>query len=175
MSSLILPALGTRTAPAISDGTTIPAGKGFASGRRDFVISSKDTRSADVVESRPPRWGDLWWEPVAARLRELMKRPANWDGEGALPVDADVAEVAISLLHEHVSGTDYVPDLVPLVDGGIELSWRSETRELSVEVRPDGDGRIWFCDDESGEEWETALGQEPRRVGHLVYLVAARP
>lgn len=173
MSSLILPALATRTAPAISDRDTYPATRGTTFGGANCIISSKETRSAGGADTRTQRWSDLWWYPVTARLHELMHRPANWDGEGAEPVDADVADVAMALLYEYVGGTDYVPDLVPLVDGGLELSWRSETRELSVEVRPDGDNRVWYS--HGDDEWEAPLGQEPRRVGHLVYLVASQP
>lgn len=72
--------------------------------------------------ARSTEWRDI----VTARLAELERLAPGWDSEGALPVGRRHANRALQfLIRLMASGAApvAVPDIIPLVDGGVQLEW----------------------------------------------------
>jgi len=82
-----------------------------------------------------------WYDECAAKINELKVLEHNWDSYGANPVSADSIYHAKRLLKlfAGIIGID-CPSLSASPDGnaGFSWQWADDTRELDLEVRPDG-------------------------------------
>lgn len=96
-----------------------------------------------------------WAERAADTLAELLALPENWNGYGARAVEWQVVPVVLNFLADvFADGEPPFPDLVPTVDGGVQVEWHVGGFDLEVEVSPKTGVRAYFCDEAAGEEWE---------------------
>jgi hypothetical protein len=95
-----------------------------------------------LLDSFPVSRYDASVAEVLKEIGEYENLPADWDAEGALPVSPEagrlaawlVQMVALSARHQGIS---WQPPVVgPNADGGINLEWESEGRQLFVMIRP---------------------------------------
>lgn len=70
-------------------------------------------------------------------LRELARRPHNWDGHGSPPLTMGASNTAMGLLVAIGDRLDGVR-IVPVSGGGVQFEWRITPRELELEILPDG-------------------------------------
>jgi hypothetical protein len=82
---------------------------------------------------------------VAEVLKEIdayEHLPADWDAAGALPISPEAARLAAWLVQRVAhsarhQGISWQPPVVgPNADGGINLEWEGEGRQLFVMIRP---------------------------------------
>jgi hypothetical protein len=79
-----------------------------------------------------------WIPPTVARLNTLLDLPENWDLQGAARIDRAVIPTVLRLLTDAASPNMPVPDLVPTVEGGIQVEWHTRGIDLEIEAaRPD--------------------------------------
>ena len=104
------------------------------------------------------------------RLRELKQ---NWDSYGANSVDLRSIEVAKQLVRKlaQVTGID-CPRISASPAGYVALSWewQKHSRELDLEILPDGTLRYSFLDEDhptNDTEGETV---DPNLIAHLLTM-----
>ena len=68
------------------------------------------------------------------RLLELLKLPANWDNEGALPIRLENVLAAIDISRDVMQSTTPAPSVVPTNRGGVQLEWHTGGLDLEVEI-----------------------------------------
>jgi hypothetical protein len=103
-------------------------------------------RSRQDQESNRRQWSGVkslqspsWLKEIYDRISALKTLEENWDSYGGLPV-ADGAISKIRVLLSKVDIEDMpTPHVAPLPDGGIGLHWRVGTRDLEIEVEPNGE------------------------------------
>jgi len=76
-------------------------------------------------------------------IQQLRSLSADWDDEGASAIDAQTAEVAVSLLTaaedrmiERYGRTIPPPTVSPCGDGSIDLFWKNDAYRLLINIQP---------------------------------------
>lgn len=77
-------------------------------------------------------------ESAAATLNDLLDLPADWDGDGAEPVDITPARAAIDFLESIADSDTIAPQIFPLPSGGVQVEWLIAGNDLELEFAPDG-------------------------------------
>jgi hypothetical protein len=90
-------------------------------------------------EFENPPVAPAWVYPVLARFCRLLDLPANWDSYGARPVHPQAVVHAIAFLGRLMRGEAPVPNIVPTVEGNVQVEWHRNGLDLEIEVRRDGD------------------------------------
>lgn len=94
-----------------------------------------------------------------AAIAELVKLPKGWDGYKGIPVRPEVAERARRFMEVAVKCTQFVPDVVPLSDGGLQLEWFVGAYEIEVLIASDGVAQVCFECTDDGQGREFSLGE----------------
>jgi len=98
---------------------------------------------------------------VKKRIQELERLAVGWDSYSARPISARAIEVAISLLIRISSdlGRQLAEDvfIAPCSDGGVQLEWELNSKELIIKIAPDGKQLFFLLVSSSGEEKEGAI------------------
>lgn len=112
-----------------------------------------------------------WYAVLKERLRSYARLPLNWNGEGARPLDATVVKRALELLlllRDAEAPTPFVSALAP---GGVGFEWEAGTRELTLNVLPDGSLEYARADPDgsiSDGQFELALEAIRRQMAWLL-------
>jgi hypothetical protein len=82
-----------------------------------------------------------WVLPTSQAVVQLAHLPPNWDGYGSPPLSL----LALGAAHRLVKALKRlrmpIPQVFLVTGGGIDFSWQSDSRELDVEILPDGSAR----------------------------------
>ncbi len=101
-------------------------------------ILAPQSRAAIV---RPDAFDRDKIETLADRSRtaidDLTKLSPGWDGYRGVAVLPGVAKHALRLLNSIDAYTQFVPDAVPLSNGGLQLEWYVGIHEIEIEIAPD--------------------------------------
>ena len=106
----------------------------------------------------PPQW--TWQiEPVKRVLACLALRD-NWDSYGGKRPSLDTARSVIEFIDRMPANNSFIPRVVPLSTGGIQLEFSRAGKTLEVEFTPDG--RVHYLESESDVDREgtVVLSQE---------------
>ena len=121
--------------------------------------------------------GHLSWLEAAGRLEEISRLEPNWDSYGADPITKTAIERALELLNHlrqlmaGVVGEAYLPlNIAPIADGGVQLEWQHQNRQLEIEIAADGTMSSFTVEGRGGER-TTASGQN-LNYGDVSRLVA---
>ncbi|MBS1789107.1 MAG: hypothetical protein JST85_15370 [Acidobacteria bacterium] len=72
------------------------------------------------------------------KVSDLSKLPENWDSYGSRTVQPPAIEQATALLRQLASFNLPQPDVFPVPGGGIQVEFQLESRELEIEILPNG-------------------------------------
>lgn len=78
-----------------------------------------------------------YWDAVKTIAR-LAQLPENWDTYGSRPVQVRALQGAFFILKLTEALSLPAPHIGPVAGGGIQFDWFSATRELEIEILPDG-------------------------------------
>lgn len=98
------------------------------------------------------------------RIQQLERLPSAWDSYSARPIDARAIAAAKSLLIRISSGL--APELIsdvfiaPCSDGGIQLEWELNSKELIIKITADGQQQFFLFVSSSGKEVDGAITSE---------------
>jgi hypothetical protein len=114
---------------------------------------------------------EKWVLPALQAVVQLAHLQPNWDGYGSPPLSLLAIRAARRLVKTLKRLPMPVPQVFPVTGGGVDFSWQSDSRELEVEILPDGSARYLavLTDSailqESTEEGSLSLDQpEPVRT-----------
>ncbi|REJ95230.1 MAG: hypothetical protein DWQ34_06795 [Planctomycetota bacterium] len=135
-----------------------------------------DTRAGEtgdglyVVFARRDQPAD-WSEGSLDGIERLGKLNHNWDSYGANPVVAESIEVAKLLVRmfAQVTGID-CPRIAASPAGNVALSWewREHSRELDLEILPDGSLRYSYLDERQPSQDCEGETTDPNLIAHLL-------
>ncbi len=95
-----------------------------------------------LLDSFPVSRYDASVAEVLKEIGEYQSLPADWDAEGALPISQESARLAAWLvqmvaLSAKYQGISWQPPIVgPNADGGMNLEWEGDGRQLFVMITP---------------------------------------
>jgi hypothetical protein len=104
---------------------------------------------------------------VGRRLARMLSLDvADWDAQGADPIDAEAVRRAHRLVTHLIEAGAPVPDIVPLTDGGVRAEWEYDDYELWLDVPPRGEVQAFAIWVQGGkkQEFEDALARTPMEV-----------
>ena len=80
---------------------------------------------------------------------ELLALKDGWNSYKAKAIDSATANQAKAVIDQVLGslGGKPVPDLVPLVDGGIEAAWHLKGSSLEIEFRPGQKPSLLYAED----------------------------
>jgi hypothetical protein len=106
---------------------------------------------------------------LANSIKEFETLPPGWDSYGAAPLSDKSVSVAIEIAIQGLKRCQH-PRALPLPDGGLGLRFDSATRELEIDVGPDGGWTAVLEDLVTGETTEV---EQPTGLDDLLPLVNA--
>lgn len=107
-----------------------------------------------------------WTSQALARLDRLANLGPAWDGAAAKAITPSVIEAVRDFVtSDLIDHTDIKPELVPTLDGGIQLEWHTSDVDLIIECEPSGSSSYYYRDVETDEESEGSLLEEQRSLG----------
>ena len=112
-----------------------------------------------------------WLQDCVDRIDRLCELKQNWDSYGANSVDPDSIEIAKQLvpMFAQVTGID-CPRVAASPAGYVALSWewREHSRELDLEIMPDGRLRYSYLDERQPSQDCEGETVDPNRIAHLL-------
>lgn len=115
--------------------------KTFPEQKRDQSMLLKTKPTATEALAADPFWNELHEE-----IGQLAELEEDWNDEGAPPIDTliltqtqkFVQRLACELVEQTVSEKN-LPDISPMIDGGVRLYWRPNGNQFSLLFRPHRD------------------------------------
>ena len=101
-----------------------------------------------------------WHHSAVDAVFRLGGLTANWDGYGSPPIKQAVLRKALALLDAIQNYDLPTPEICPVTGGGIGIAWQKQTRELEVEILPDGSAEFLMVERQNKEE-KTTEGSLP--------------
>lgn len=96
-----------------------------------------------------------WSEIVRDRLDELCALKIGWDGYGAPPVSFVTAHFAMGMMEAIGSENTPTPQIVPGIDGDLQIEWHLGQGEIELHVKSPNDVMAWRSTEQApvdGEE-----------------------
>ena len=116
-----------------------------------------------------------WSETARQRLSELANLKSGWDDASAPPIVPSLIETAWNFLtSELVSSLEVKPDIVPTLDGGLLIEWHTTKVDLIIESSPKEPGSFYFCDNETGDEFESVIGDNLNAIATAFIKLGVR-
>lgn len=116
-----------------------------------------------------------WVAEVMAKMKELVRLPANWDSYGAKPIKPDCLQYAVrEVLQACMHGATPAPSVVPTNTGGVMLEWHRGNIDLEVRVENPGEATIYYADADAHEEKEFVLDLSVDRLANLLWKLTQR-
>jgi hypothetical protein len=113
------------------------------------------------------------WTLEAARKLEMIGRlHHNWDSYGGLPLKPEVKKLALRLLGWLGMGDLPVPAVVLGSNGTVQMEWRSNGKELEVELRDDDTIEYLKASPDGTIEEGEAVQDLPRRLRELAHWLS---
>ena len=141
------------------------------------VSASINIESESLTKS-DPKWIDEIptidldeWQVTAIKgVLRASNLPDNWDSYGSPSPSENVVATAINLISSIHFHELPVPNVGPVSGGGIQFEWTIGTREVELEVVPDGS--LEFLQLENGEPLnERQLKNYPQLHSLLAWLI----
>lgn len=115
-----------------------------------------------------------WQMQTIDKVIKLSNLPENWDSYEGKPPASNTVFLAIKLIASlpwSYFDDMPVPAVIPTSEGGLQLEWSSEDRELELEVRPSGQIELFRC--QNGEPIEEGQLKDKTHLNSLVSWVLA--
>ncbi len=110
-----------------------------------------------------------WIEPSLRRAGYLLLLPADWDREGAPPIEASAIQNALGAMASFMQDASSLPQWTPTRIGGVQLDWHEEGIDLEMEFPPDERQAVVVFSDRNNEatDWDGLLTQHIERLRTL--------
>ena len=105
-----------------------------------------------------------WQRPTVESLQDLLQLPRNWDGYGASQIQEQIAQKALMVLVEVMENNAPAPSVVPLSDGGIQVEWHRQGRNLEIEFPAGEAPGFYYYEDDSESESEGQVSRSYDRI-----------
>lgn len=89
-----------------------------------------------------------WGEVITEKLDELINLEQGWDGYNAVPVSFANASFAQALLKEVCHADTPPPQIVPGVDGDLQIEWHIHGIDVELHIVQPYNVRFWTNDEQ---------------------------
>lgn len=114
---------------------------------------------------QPRRTRASWTSQALARLDRLANLGPAWDGAAAKAIAPSLIDAVRDFVtSDLIDHTEIKPELVPTLDGGIQLEWHTSDVDLIIECEPSGSASYYYRDVESDKESEGSLLEAQRNL-----------
>lgn len=99
-----------------------------------------DEQTTDRTDGNYDRWVPTGYfacdfeGDVNRALDRLAELPANWDAEGAPPIDHEIIQAARDFVARLPEDIASVPAVVPSAAGSLQFEWNEDRRSLELEI-----------------------------------------
>jgi hypothetical protein len=131
---------------------------------REFVFPSGRSTFRIFVTTNPI---PTWVEPTVSAFVAVQTLPENWDSYRAKKINRDLINQSLSTLELIMGPTSLAPSVVPLGDGGLQLEWHRDQKDLEIVFPADDLPQFYFKDNKAGVEQEGAASD----ATHLAKLL----
>lgn len=170
----MLDILGAQQYPIqnLSDADAIPAIRGSESidwsqsrDRQTYLVPLG--RAIVRIETSSSTGLPDWLRRAITKLNEISELGENWDSYRARPVPQRTLEHALEVLLRLSSSSLAQPEIQPMPNGGIALSWYRGERELELKVeRPFLLHALFVDANNPANDWEGPVGLELEEIIH---------
>lgn len=129
-------------------------------------MSSEPRTLTDIDESPEPSWH----RDAVQSVTKLGSLKTNWDGYRSPPIEQAALRKAITLLDAIRSYDMPAPEICPVTGGGIGIAWQIQTRELEIEILPDGSAEFLMVEREKMEQKTTEGSLPPNPISTMQRL-----
>jgi hypothetical protein len=104
----------------------------------EFDPDTPEPVTAELNPSTPLMGSADWLREALSALERLRLLRENWDSYGSPPIAEPAVSSSRLLLLSLARNRLPAPDIRPVAGGGLQLEWRTPTRELEIGILPDG-------------------------------------
>lgn len=109
-----------------------------------------------------------WIQISLKRLTMVASLPNQWAGPLSRSIDHQSISRAFRIIAEVVPDVArYVPQIVPTVDGGLQLEWHQDGFDLEIEIAPTGESYVDYSN-AAGMKWEGEYIDLTREVARVL-------
>ncbi len=123
----------------------------FTSVFKSFVFPSRRSSARIVVTA--DQLPD-WVAPTIDGFLSIQALDENWDTYGSRRISEDVMRQALSILTQIMSLSSPVPSVVPMSDGGLQIEWHKNRRDLEVAFSIDASPTYSYLNRATGQSKE---------------------
>lgn len=138
------------------DITTMPRMANLTDRNELIQNPSLNLQKAKIVEIPNEKIPD-WIFSSINRINDLHALPKNWCSPGALPINPQITLSVIKLLAVVSSKDLPEPNIDPMENGSIQISWHSNGIDLEIVFITPENVSIYYEKDGEDEEWETGI------------------
>jgi hypothetical protein len=140
-----------------------------------FISHTYAYSRVDVSSYVMTGYSPAWLMSAKAQLVELSRLQRGWDSYNAEPISTVASKAAMGLLRQ-LSGPDTPrPDLVPTVDGSVQIEWHTHGIDLEVQILSSTRMRVCI-EDARGQldPLEDELQYDLRTLSEAVQVLSSR-
>jgi hypothetical protein len=115
-----------------------------------------------------------WSTQLRERLNELTSLQVGWDGYRGVPVRFDCARFALTILNALYNKRVPAPNLVPGIDGTMQIEWHCRGFDVELDVIDVGQVEAYRMDIENNKEEELNLEVDFTKISNWIEEMAAR-
>jgi hypothetical protein len=102
------------------------------------------------------------------KVTELSNLSENWDSYGSSSIQPPAIEMALKILSLVDRQGVATPQIFPVSGGGIQLEWQSGSRELELEILPNGMLEYLVVDEQKNMQEGSLPAQEEYNIYSLI-------
>jgi hypothetical protein len=106
--------------------------------------------------------------PSLQTIAKLARLEDNWDGYGSPPLLPVTVARALHVLQISDTETPPLPYIGPVTGGGVQIEWSMPTRELELEILPDGSLEYVMADETGQTDDGEILADDDEHILELV-------
>jgi hypothetical protein len=95
-----------------------------------------------------------WRSEIEAKLGKLIQLKKGWDGYRGMPVSFGTANFALQMLENVCLVETPMPQLIPGVNGDLQIEWHSRVADIELHVRRPNSVHAWRQNNFSNREYE---------------------
>ena len=142
--------------------------------REVIFVTTRNRRKAPDRRQRPPkevtrRENSPGVISAIQRMLQFLELPPGWNSYNARVIGRENVNVALSLLSRTMRADTPVPNVIPMVRGGVQLEWHTRGINLELSIYSPEEIRFQAEDVRGGEtvEGELDLGLLDRWIDRL--------
>ena len=132
-----------------------------------FSVSDEDYRL--IGGNRTPKKQKLW--DIRNKLFKLQLLENGWDDFSALRPNVEVVQLVDEFLSNNIDELE-IPNIVPDVDGGIQLEWHTDNLTLEIIFTPRNSIGYFFIERAEKNVIEVEEIETQFEIGQLSKLIA---